>query len=315
MHRLLPPLLLLVVFSGCSRSSKPPENTVHSPVLASVAGRAITQADFDQEVARRRASTAPVDPEAVLQQLIERQAMLIKAEKAGISDSPEFKLETENRLIAQWLSGTFNKKREALSVSDEEVAAAFETRKDSLFRQGAQHRYAILYRRGRNVEELKATLTEGVASFLKDRDGATQKGRLAGFGTLAANHSEDTVSRYRGGDLGWFDAEKPESSRIPSEVLKAGAAQPEGGISEPLVAGDGVYVIMKSGAREPQQIAFKEAAPALRRKLLSEKRSALETSFKTGLLAGVPVERKSKPSFTLQPEKPLQPPVLGGGPR
>jgi len=314
MYRLLP-IFLLVVFSGCSRSSKSVEPVSSSPVLASVAGRAITQADFDQEVARRRTSLAPVEPEAVLQHLIEREAMLIKAEKAGIADSPEFRQETENRLIAQWLSGAFNKEREALSVSDQELEAAFEARKESLFRQGAQNRYAILYRKGRNVEELKAALAEAVAAFLKDRDGATQKGRLAGFGTVSANHSEDTISRYRGGDLGWFDAEKPEFSRIPSEVLKAGAAQPEGGISDPLVAGDGVYVIMKCGAREPQQIAFKEAAPALRRKLLSEKRSALEASFKTGLLAGIPVERKAKPAFNAAPEKPLQPPALGGGPR
>jgi hypothetical protein len=316
MQRVFFTLILLTVLVGCSRSSPPLEKQPSSPVLATVEGRPITQAAFDEEVARRRVGNSAVEADAVLRQLIEREAMLVKAEKAGIADSPDFRHETENRLISQWLSGTFHKARDGVSVTDEELAAAFEVRKDDVFRQGAQHRFAILFRKGKNVEELKASLAEAVADFVKDRDAATQKGRLTGFGTIAANHSEDTVSRYRGGDLGWFDADKPESSRVPQEVLAAGVAQPSGEVSKPLVSGDGVYVIMKSGVREAQQIALKEAAPALRRKLITEKRSALETSFKTGLLAGLKVEMKAKPVFTPSASaKPLQPPSLTGGPQ
>lgn len=316
MQRVFFTLILLAVLVGCSRSSPPLAKPPSSPVLATVEGRPITQAAFDEEVARRRVGNSSVEADAVLRQLIEREAMLVKAEKAGIADSPDFRHESENRLISQWLSGTFHKERDGVSVTDEELAAAFEARKDDVFRQGAQHRFAILFRKGKNVEELKASLAEAVADFVKDRDAATQKGRLTGFGTIAANHSEDTVSRYRGGDLGWFDADKPESSRVPQEVLAAGVAQPSGEVSKPIIAGDGVYVIMKSGVREAQQIALKEAAPALRRKLISEKRSALETSFKTGLLADMKVEMKAKPVFTPSASaKPLQPPSLTGGPQ
>ena len=316
MQRFFLTLILLALLAGCSRNSQSVAEAPRSLVLATVEGRAITQAAFDEEVARRRLANSSLDADAVLRQLIEREAMLIKAEKAGIADSAAFRHETENRLISQWLSGTFHKERDSVGVTDEELAAAFEARKDGVFRQGAQNRLAILFRKGKNAEELKASLAEAVAEFLKDRDAATQKGRLTGFGTIAASHSEDTVSRYRGGDLGWFDADKPESSRVPQEVLAAGVAQAAGGVSKPLIAGDGVYVIMKSGVREAQQIAFKEAAPALRRKLLSEKRSAIETSFKTGLLADMKVEMKANPSFTPSPSaKALQPPSLAGGPQ
>jgi parvulin-like peptidyl-prolyl isomerase len=314
MYRALFILFGLMVTAGCSRTSQPVQ-VERSPVLATVDGRAITQADFDEEVERRRTRLSSLDSDTILQQLIEREAMLIKAEKAGLADSVAFRHETENRLISQWLSGTLHKERDAVAVTEKELEAAFETRKESVFRLNAQCRLAILYRKGKNVDELKTALAEAVTSFVKDRDALTQKGRLAGFGTLAASQSEDTVSRYRGGDLGWFDADKPESSRIPQEVLKAGVALASGDISEPLVVGDGVYVVMKSADREPHQIAYKEAAPALRRKLLSEKRNAVEASFKTGLLADVTVKIKAQPSFKPPPEQPLQPPSLMGGPQ
>ncbi len=315
MQKVLFTLTLLAVLVGCSRSSPPSVKAPSSPVLATVGGRAITQADFDDEVARRRDGPSAPDAGAVLRQLIEREAMLAKAEKAGLADSAAFRHETETRLISQWLSGTLQKEREAVRVTDEELKAAYEARKDGVLHQGAQHRFAILYRRGRNVEELKAALAEAVAAFVKDSDAATHKGRLTGFGTIAADHSEDAVSRYRGGDLGWFDADLPESSRVPQEVLLAGAALEAGKFSDPVIAGDGIYVVMKSGVRDAKQIAFKEAAPALRRKLMSEKQSAIEASFKTGLLADVKVEMKAKPSFTPSPAKPLQPPAFAGGPQ
>lgn len=316
MQRVLFTIVLLSVLCGCSRSSTPSAKPARSPVLATVEGRDITQADFDAEVARRRADPSGLDAAAVLRQLVEREAMLIKAEKAGIAESAAFRHETENRLISQWLSGTLQKEREAVSVSDDELKAAFESRKDGVFRQGAQHRFAILFRKGKDTDELKAALARAVAAFANDRDGATQKGRLTGFGTIAADHSEDTVSRYRGGDLGWFNAEAPESSWVPQEVLTAGAALAAGQISAPLVAGGGVYVIMKSGVRDAKQITFKEAAPTLRRKLTGEKRSAVEAAFKTGLLADVTVEMKAKPSLKPQPPaKALQPPSFAGGPQ
>lgn len=313
MQRVIFVLTLLMVAAGCSRSPSPTAAKPSSPVLATVGGRAITQSDFDSEVERLGGAPSALDADAILRQLIEREAMLIKAEKAGIAESAAFRRETENRLISQWLSGTFNKERDAVRVTDEELVAAYEARKDGVLRQGAQHRLAILLRKGKDTQELKAALAEAVAAFKKDPDSFTQKGRLAGFGTIAADHSEDTVSRYRGGDLGWFDAEKRETSRVPEEVLSAGAALGVGEISDPVVAGDGVYVVMKSGARDAKQITFKEAAPALRRKLAGEKRSAVETQFKAALLAGVKVEVKAKPAFTpLSPAKPQLPPLAGG---
>lgn len=316
MQRIVFACAWLVVVAGCSRPSTPAPESDKSPVLATVGGRAITQADFDDYLARRLDHPIPLDPQTVLRELVEREAMLIKAEKSGVGDTADFRRESENRLISAWLAGTLNREREAARVTDDELKAAYEQRKNDVFRQGAQNRYAILYRKGANADELKTILAEAVSEFAADREKRTQKGRLTGFGTMAADRSEDTVSRYRGGDVGWFDAENPESARVPQEVLAAGAKLAPGQISQPMAAGDGVYVIMKSDVRDAKQIAFQEAAPALRRKIMTEKRAAIEAAFKTGLVANVRVEFKEAPLIHPKPPaKPSELPALPNGPQ
>jgi parvulin-like peptidyl-prolyl isomerase len=277
-------IIISFLICGCDKKETSP-----SVVLATVNGRAVTQADFDAEYARRKDQP----PAAVLSNLIERQAMLIKAEAAGIADSPEFKRETENRLVSQWLANTFNKERDAVSVSEEELKAAYEMRREQLFLRKPLTRYAILCRKGKNLDELKNTLAEAVAVFEKDRDGATNKGRLQGFGKIAADYSEDTGSRYRGGDIGWVG--ENVLPRIPAEVIDIAKDHAVGKIAGPVVAGDGVYVVMKTGEREASQIDYKEASPALRRRVLSEKRAEVEQAFRENVMRNVTVIHKAAP--------------------
>jgi len=268
-----------------------------SPVLATVNGRAITQADFDEESSRRPSLSA----EATLSNLVERQAMLIRAEASGAADTPAFRRDTENRLISQWLVDAYQKEREAITVTEEELGAAYETRREQLFIRPPLTRYAILYRKGRDLAELTGALEEAVARFEADRAAATNNGRLQGFGKIAADHSEDTISRYRGGDLSWVGDDT--ASRIPAEVLTAGKAQALHAVSKPMAAGDGVYVIMKTDERDATQLDFKEAAPALRKRLLAEKQTALESRFKKDLMGSVTVVHKASPVAAPQARK------------
>ena len=291
-------ILLLATLAGCSRDSeRSPVSSSGSPVLATVNGRAITQDDFDAEIARRREASA----DAVMSSLIERQAMLIKAEASGIADTPAFKRAAENRLVSEWLAGAFQKERDAVTVSEDELEAAYNARKEQLFTRHPLARFAILYRKGKNTDELKNALAEAVAAFDKDRDTATNGGRLQGFGKIAADHSEDTVSRYRGGDIGWVG--EGVASRVPQEVLDAGAALEVGSCAGPVTAGDGVYVVMKTAVRDASEVGFKEASPALRRRLLSEKRAAVEARFKADLMKDMAVERNAEPVINPSKEK------------
>ena len=280
---------------GCKPKVKPPAGS--SPVVAEVGGRTITQADFEAEAARRRASGNPVaSAKALLGEMIEREAMLVKAEASGIARSEAFRRDSESRLLSQWVASTLAKARDGVEVTDEELKKAYEQRKDSVLTSAALTRLAILYRKvssraGNDVAlALEKSLAEGVAAFEKDRAASTNNGRLPGFGKIAADYSEDTVTRYRGGDLGWLNPGQGEHPRVPKEVLAAGAALSQGQVSAPIRAGDGVYVVMKDGERAAKQMTFQEAVPMLRRRLLHEKQRDVEARFKAEVLGSVPVK-------------------------
>ena len=279
---------LLFLLCGCRER----EAEVSSVVLATVGGKAITQGDFDREAAMRPGKSA----EEVMGELIKHRALYSAAEASGVMESPVLKRDLENRVISEWLETAFRRERDAMTVTEAEIRAAYEEKTESLVKHPAQARFAILYQKGRNVAELTETLSEAVAAFKDDTATATNNQRLPGFGKVAAEYSEDTVSRYKGGDIGWVG--EGNASRIPDEVLAAGNALGVGDLSEPMAAGDGVYVIMKTDDRPLARVSFNEAAPGLRRRLLLAKQSEFEAQFMATVTGGVAIVRKAAPKET-----------------
>jgi parvulin-like peptidyl-prolyl isomerase len=302
------PALAFALLAGCSRDAAPAPD---AHVVAEVGGRTITRADFETEAAHRAASGRPaVSARELLDELIERQAMLVKAEASGIATNEAFRRETESRLLSQWVASTVAKKRDGVKVTDDELKRAYEERKDSVLTSAALTRLAILYRKvsGQTGDDaapaLTKTLADAVAAFEQDRAAATNGGRLPGFGKIAADMSEDTVTRYRGGDLGWLDLSRGDHPRVPEEVLAAGAALAQGQVSAPIRAGDGLYVVMKDGERAAKQMTYQEALPMLRRRLLREKQRAVEDRFKAEVLGSVSVTVHDEAVATLKLPEP-----------
>jgi len=294
---------VMLLATACERKETP---ATEAP-LAMVNGKAITEQDFDFEVQRRVSSGRPLgSPGDILQELIERQVMLDKAAASGVLEAPEVRRELENRQLGQWLDRTLQIERDAVSVSDAELGAYYEAEMES-FTRPALARLAILYRRvavrdggaGEDAGTIRAELEKARSSYLADPNGATQQGRLIGFGTLAAQYSEDTVSRYRGGDLGWIEVANPGVSH-PPDVIAAGLALGRGGVSDVMTAGDGMYVVMKVDEREARVAPFEEVAPGLRRKLIKVKQEEVERTFKSNLLAEATVAINREKADALQ---------------
>lgn len=294
-HCLAALLLALAAGSGgCGRQPEPGPAPAAPAPLARVGTAVITLEDFAAEAGRRRASgRLPADAATLLQEMIERQAMLQKA-GAETARDPEVKRELENLLLSRWREKSRQADRAATVVSDEDLRAAYDSDREAWSRP-EQARLAILYRRlapgagAAEIEQLTAALRKAVAEFKAAPTGATRGGRLQGFGVLAAEASEDTVSRYRGGDLGWLDVTRSDY-RWPAEVVKVGFALRVGEVSDVLRAGDGLYVTLKSDARAASVTPFEEAATALRRKLMRAKQEGAERDFRRRLLAEFKVE-------------------------
>ncbi len=277
---------------GCSRRSET-QGDVDLP-LATVGGKAITEADFQFEVQRRLQSGRPVeDAGSMLQSLIEREVMLQRAQASEHLADPDVQREIENQVLVKWLDQVLHSEKDRVTVSDDELRDGYEAHRDE-FTRPALVRLAILYRKpmAGDTEEtpvaLRRELDTARALFLQSPEVATQGGRLSGFGTLAADHSEHTVSRYRGGDLGWLDPAR-QDHRLPAVVLDTGLSLPVGAVSDVLATDGGLYVVMKTGQREPQVTPFEEAAASLRRRIIREKQQVVEQHFRQTLLQGADI--------------------------
>ena len=95
------------------------------------------------------------------------------------------------------------------------------------------------------AEEVRAQLTEPDADWYE----------------IAAEHSDDTGSGARGGDLGWYD---PEASPFVEEFTDALAELEVGEVSEPVRTDFGWHVIQKTGERESAMQLAEELVETLR---------------------------------------------------
>jgi peptidyl-prolyl cis-trans isomerase C len=252
--------------------------------LATVAGQAITEKDLIQEAEWRKANhqAVPAAPE-LLKEMANRLALVEKAKQSGITDDPETQRRVQSIIIARLREKQLDAELAKVTVSAEELKAAYDSRSAEFARKGLD-RFAILFQAAdakasdARKAEAKKRLEDAIA--LADATPAPGgRGPAAGgFGQVAAQHSDDQVTRYRGGDVGWIESDAKEA-RLPGNVLEAGRALQKGKRSSVLEAADGFYVIMKTDARAGGARPMEEVADNLRQQLLREKRRALEEQF------------------------------------
>ena len=286
--RFLPRTLVLCA-AAClvSQCEKPattgaPANT--KDALATVGGQAITEKDLFQEAEWRKANhqAVPAAPK-LLTEMTNRLALVEKAKQSGITDDPETQRRIQSIIIARLREKRLDAELAKVTVSDDELKAAYDSRSAEFARKGLD-RFAILFQAAdtKASEARKAEAKKGLEDAIVLADASPAPGgrgpAASGFGQVAAQHSEDQVTRYRGGDLGWIESDAKET-RLPANVLEAGRALEKGKRSGVLEAADGFYVIMKTDARAGGPRAMEEVADNLRQQLLRDKRRALEEQF------------------------------------
>ena len=287
-------LFLSLVLAGCGRREEAPPVPAPAP-LARIGETVISGEDVAAEARRLRAAGQPAgDAQTVLQALILREAMLQEASTSTWANAHEARRERENLLLSQWLEHTLQAEKERVALTDDHLRAFYEANAEA-FTRPSMVRLAILLRKPASqgvessVEALTAALRQARRKYLDDPSQATRSGRIPGFGAIAAEASEHATSRYRGGDVGWLEADRDAHS-LPEEVVAAGFALPVGGVSDVIAAESGLYVVMKQDQRESRIAPFEEVAATLRRRLLGARRDAVESTFKSNVLARADVQ-------------------------
>jgi parvulin-like peptidyl-prolyl isomerase len=105
---------------------------------------------------------------------------------------------------------------------------------------------------------------------------ATLLADTRGFGQVAADFSDDQLTRYRGGDAGWF-ADDGLETRWPKEILTAGFALKNAGEISPVIRGrDGFYAVKKLDARPSIVTPLAQVRSVIERRLVAAKQQAVE---------------------------------------
>ncbi len=159
---------------------------------AIVNGKEIPASQVDQFVRMMTEQGAPDTPqlrEQIREELINREVMVQAAEKAGIADKPDVRMELELARQNVLIRGLFNHFLENNAISEKQLQAEY----DKLKAASQQLEYKAHHILVKEEQEAKDIITR------------LEKGE--DFAKLAKEHSQDPGSGPRGGDLGWASAD------------------------------------------------------------------------------------------------------------
>jgi peptidyl-prolyl cis-trans isomerase C len=316
-------LVFVCALTSCSKAPKPEPVTF----LAKVGDVRITVEDLQKEVARRQAARRAVpDKETLLQEMVEQTALLQRAKDSGVDRDPQLQREIHNLIIGRFLDRETTARREAVTVTTNEVQAEYE-RNLARYTQPAKVRLALLVQRvdpkasEAKRAEARARIEEARRLALAKPASAESASGVPGFGALAVDYSDDQTSRYRGGDIGWLDSGS-YVPRWPKKVFEAAFALEQGKTSEVIETDDGFYLAMKTDLRPGSVVPFVQVEASLRQSLLVRKRHEADVAVRQEAIRLIPSEINRAALSTVElpaaglasaTNRDLKPPALPAG--
>jgi hypothetical protein len=243
---------LVLCLASCSKDNQV-DSAAHpsSPVLAKIGDEVITVADFEAEIRNRQDAGTKIhdDLAALLDDMVNRKAMVQSALARGLDQDPVVARVIENLLISELRQRELVGSVEKNPVSEAEIQKAYAERAAEFTRPG-KVRLAILSRSisPGTTPARKQELVDQMEG-LREQALALPEGERF-FGSLASKHSEDQASRYRDGDAGWFDAGRT-GYRWPDKIIAAGFALGESGEVSGVIEipGEALYLLRKVDSR------------------------------------------------------------------
>ena len=286
--------LLAGLGSGCGKKSEP-------NVLARVGEQVITVDDFKAEMQRRKAAARRLpDRQTLLAEMIARAALVERARSAGLEHAPDVRRTFEDVLIAKLKESELQPKLDAVKVTPEEIRAAYEA-ESARFTRPAKAHLAIVFIAADSKWE-----TNRLAEIAARAEAARQlalelPSAEKSFGKVAADFSEDQITRYRGGDAGWFTGDTSLAERWPKEVIGAGLALTNSGdLTGILQTEEGFYFVKKMDARPAMVTPLASVQAGIEYRLLTAKHVRAEEDFKSSLLAATQVQTNTGLLGTLE---------------
>ena len=274
--------LLALTAASCRQSPPAADATPGPDVVAVVAGRPVTRAALEAELARRGPGATK---EAALADLIRFEATLAKLKGSGFDRDPQTVLAVERLLVARYeereLAGT-----ETPAVTEEEIRAAY---------AADAARYAVPAAVRGSVLFLKASAKAAPERRAEQKRRAEQLLALAGaadaagFERLVREHSDDQSTRYRGGDTGWLNAGADTGGWDAAVVGALRTLQQPGELAPLIETPGGFYLARLTETKAAGVRPLAEVGEAIRHQLRQAKREQLTAAFQTRMCAGLDI--------------------------
>lgn len=246
---------------------------MNNKILASVNGKAITEADVDAYIAglgqRGQSYDNPQGRAMILEQLINKSLLVLDATRNLYERDPEFKAElakVKEELLANY---AVEKVVRDVRVTDAELEKYYEENKSKLVSDSTVNASHILVDSEDKANELLAKIQSGELSF---EDAARQ------FSTCP--------SGKEGGNLGDFS----RGQMVP-EFDKAVFEMNPGELCGPVKTQFGYHIIKLNSKSEPKEMKLSDIREQLRAKLLAEKQQAAYQSKINQLKILYPVDK------------------------
>ena len=265
-------LLLVPLLSACKKDPPPQTET---DVLATVGATKIRIADLEHEWERRRSLNRPTGTkEALLREMVRDETLVQQARRLGIDEDEEIQRSIRNLLIGTLKERELSSKLKELKVTDEDLRAAYEQDRASFQRGEMLHLAMILISKPRKATTAKlAVISQRAQAAL-----VMAQPSFEGFVQTAAKFSDHQSSRYRGGDQGWIDPERPPA-HLPPAVAVAALDLADGATSEIIETDLGHFIIKRLASRPASMIPFEQAKLQLQSKVLAQKRLETHEAF------------------------------------
>lgn len=185
--------------TGCRRPAPPTDTRV---IVARVGSEVITLEDYESELRRLGAADDPRQREVLLQDLIRIELLAQQARARGFEDSPAMRLRLR-RYLARAYEEELKRVNPPSAMPDDAAERYYQDHPDEFRVEGKLRLAGVLVRVPGKVEaEARTRLEERAAALRNEVMGLGDT--VPGLGDLARRHSEDTATRYRGGDQGWL---------------------------------------------------------------------------------------------------------------
>ncbi len=260
------------------------------PVVAKVNGQDIHLSDV-QEAMRTLPQQARAMPQQMLipmivDQLVDRKALVIEAKADGLAKDPAVQRQIENA-EDQALQRALLQRDVGPLITEEALKAAYE--KDYANKPGEEEVHAshILVENEQEAKDIIAQLGKG-----------------ADFATLAKAHSKDPGAS-QGGDLGWFK----KDDMVPEFAAAAFALKPGEYTKTPVHTQFGWHVIKLAETRISKPPSFEQVHDELRQKLIQAAVQKVVAEARTK----VKVERFNMDGSTPKPTDSAEPPPAPEG--